>query len=77
MSDEIRPSRTDLLSEAEFLNDILVSPHVLTFQIIEKSSSLSYQLKQPALRVIIMPISRHMLGQPVYPFSEQGYLNFG
>jgi len=22
-----------------------------------------------------MPISRHMLGQLVYPFGEQGYLN--
>jgi hypothetical protein len=25
--------------------------------------------------MVIMPISRHMLGQSVYPFGEQGYLN--
>jgi hypothetical protein len=25
--------------------------------------------------MVIMPISRHMLGQLVYPFGEQSYLN--
>jgi hypothetical protein len=25
--------------------------------------------------MVIMPISRHMLGQSVYPFGEQSYLN--
>ena len=24
-----------------------------------------------------MPVSHHMLGQLVYPFGEQGYLNLG
>ena len=37
---------------------------------------MSYQLKQPTLRVIIMPISHHMPCQLVYPFCEQSYLNF-
>jgi hypothetical protein len=48
---------------------------ILPAQVGKQPSSLPHQLKQATLRVVVMPISRHVPGQLVYPLGKHRYLN--
>lgn len=65
-----------LLSDAQFLNDATVSFDVGSLQIIEKSSSLTYQANQRTFGRHILVVNFCLFGQMLNPVGEQSDLAF-
>jgi len=53
----------------------VISLCILPAEVGKQPSSLPHQLKQATLRVVVVPISRHVSGQLVYPLCKHRYLN--
>ena len=65
-----------LLSDAQFLNDVTVSFDVGSLQIIEKSSSLTYQANQRTFGRHILVMDFRLLCQMLNSVGEQSDLAF-
>ena len=61
----------NLLTQLEFFNQAVIAVHILPAQVAEKPSSLSYELEQAALGVVIMAVSHHVPRQLVDSLREQ------
>ena len=66
-----------LLSDAQFLNDVTVSFDVGSLQIIEKSSSLTYQANQRTFGRHILVMDFRLLCQMLNSVGEQMLLIVG
>ena len=75
------PPREGVLLPPSFTNskpldDASVPRDILLFQIIEQAPTLSYQLQQPAARVVVLSMDLEMLRKIADTLAEDGNLNF-
>ena len=65
-----------LLTQTESLNDSTVALDILTLQVVEQTTTLTYKLHQRAVGAIVLVVSLHVLGQMADSVREKGNLAF-
>jgi len=71
------PLKVVLFPESQTFDYISVTFNIIIFNVVEQSSSLTYQLQKAAAGMMILFVRFKMLGQIFDPCTEQGNLNFG
>ena len=66
-----------LLSEAEFLNYCSVSLDILLCKIVKKLLSVTNHLRETSLRMEVLGVLLHVLGELIDSGSKNSYLNLG
>ena len=66
-----------LLSEAELLNDCSVSLDIFLREIVKKLLSVADHLRETSLRMEVLGVLLHVLGELVDSGSKNSYLNLG
>ena len=67
---------TDLLADAELLNNGFVALGVVGFKVIEQAATLAHQHQKPAPGSMIFLVRLKVLGQAADAFAKDGNLNF-
>ena len=70
-----RPSRYDLLSDTELLDDGTIALDVLLHQVVEKVSSVTNHLEKAAAAVMVVSVALQMLVKAVDSRCENSDLN--
>ena len=70
-------SALKLLSEAELLNNRSVSLDILLREIVKKLLSVTNHLREASLRVEVLGVLLHVLGELIDSGSKNSYLNLG
>src|SRR5437016_3904057 len=66
---------TDLLADAELLNNGFVALGVVGFKVIEQAPTLTHQHQKPAPGSMILFVRLKVLGQTANAFAQDGNLN--
>src|SRR5438105_10900821 len=67
---------TDLLADAELLNNGFVALGVVGFKVIEQAATLTHQHQKPAPGSMILLVRLKVLGQTANAFAQDGNLDF-
>ena len=70
------PTGSNLLSQTETTNQLVIATDVNALQIVEHAAALADHLKQAAPRVIVFLVRLEMIGQFIDAFGQERHLNF-
>jgi hypothetical protein len=68
---------TELVPEAQFLDDLPVSVDIRTLQVVQETATTSDHLEEPTTTVVVLFVEAEVVRQIVDLLGEQGDLNAG
>ena len=70
-----RVAKIELLTNAQFTNNVEVPLRVLATYVVEKTPSTAHQPKEAPPRRIVFAVSAHVLGQAIDPLGQDANLH--